>query len=627
MEYIKYFDSFGIKFHFYTNNQPNHQNIFGGIMTILYIIICIVIFIGFSYEDIFRLNPISSKSEITDIEPKKINIRKENIWIPFRLVNDENQFVDHRDLLYVYPYLVEGNYNDKMGMKLNYHLLNYKLCNKTTMGHKPDNYKIDVPLNELFCIEQDDIPFGGNWNGDYISYIEIDLFLCDEGIYYNQSDSRCNKINNLFNKSNSALSFDFYYPVVQFQPTNYKKPISIIYKNNFYRLSAYSHKLEKIYIQEHKLSDDKNIIISDIKNTSCWGISSMYGDDYYIPKEKDPMIHEEENEIYTLEIYMDYGMVYYKRTYNKIFTILSKVFPLFKFTLYFIKKFTQHIKISLTKRQLAELIFERREQKKINKNDNSSNYQSINKLNVVSKVNDSHSELIKGKKFNNNSNYNNSNYNNSNYNNSNYNNSNKIDIIKMNSGHIQKKLSLNNNKEKHKENNNISSNLNNGSYIPISNKHQNAIKILNHNDISLINSRRKSLIINESFKSKDISTDSNIKANRFNKRDTLFPYSYFFMDFFFDKLINPQKFFCVSKKYFTVYNFMCQIYDISTHIILFKHFNLLNNILKEMIHEHGFRPFHSFNKININDDDLIKKINKDLITKKSILFSKNFSFY
>jgi len=143
--------------------------------------------------------------------------------------------------------------------------------------------------------------------------------------------------------------------------------------------------------------------------------------------------------------------------------------------------------------------------KKINKNDNSSNYQSINKLNVVSKVNDSHSELIKGKKFNNNSNYNNNNYNNSN----------KIDIIKMNSGHIQKKLSLNNNQEKHKENNNISSNLNNGSYIPISNKHQNAIKILNHNDISLINSRRKSLIINESFKSKDISTDSNIKANRF----------------------------------------------------------------------------------------------------------------
>jgi len=503
MEYIKYLDSFGIKFHFYTNNQPNHQNIFGGIMTFLYIIICIIIFLGFSYEELFRLNPISSISEISDIEPKKINMKEEKIWIPFRLVNDENQFIDHRELLYVFPYLVEGNYSDKFGMELNYHLLNYKLCNETTMEYRPDNYKIDIPLNELFCIDQDDISLGGNWNGNYIYYIELDLFLCDEGIYFNQSDSRCNKIKNLFNIINSTLSFDFYYPIVQFQPTNYRTPISIIYKNHFYRLSGYSHKLEKIYIQEHILSDDTNIFTSDIKNTSCWGISSLYGDDYYISNEDDPLIHNEENEIYTMEIYMDYGLVFYKRTYNKIFIILSQVFPLFKFALFLIKKFTQHIKISFTKRELAELIFERKE---IN---NSNINKSINKLNFRLKVNDSHSELIKEKKLN--------------YNNSN----NKSDILKINSSQIQLKLSLHNNKEK---NINISNNLNNKSYKPISNKNKNVFKILNHNDISLNNSKRKSN--NESIKSKDFSTDSNIKINRLKKRDTLFPYHYFFMDFF-----------------------------------------------------------------------------------------------
>ena len=153
-------------------------------------------------------------------------------------------------------------------MELNYHLLKYKLCNETTMGHKLDNYKIHAPLNELFRIEQDDMPFGGNWSGKYIYYIKIDLFLCEEGIYFNQSDSRCNKINDLFKSMNSTLSFDFYYPVLQFQPTNYRTKISITYKNYFYRLSAYSHKLKKIYIQEHKLSNDTNIITSDIENTS-----------------------------------------------------------------------------------------------------------------------------------------------------------------------------------------------------------------------------------------------------------------------------------------------------------------------------------------------------------------------
>ena len=203
MDYLKYIDSFGIKFHFYTNNQPNHQNIFGGIMTFIYIVICIIIFFAFSYNDINRLNPISSISEIADIKPKTINIKNEKIWIPFRIVTDENKYIDHRGILFIYPHLVEGVFNNQTGMELEYHLLNYRLCNETSMANKPNNYKIDVPLNELFCIEQDDILFGGNWNGNFINFIEIKLFLCEDGIFYNSSDPRCSNINKLYNNINT----------------------------------------------------------------------------------------------------------------------------------------------------------------------------------------------------------------------------------------------------------------------------------------------------------------------------------------------------------------------------------------------------------------------------------------
>ena len=259
MDFLKYIDFFGIKFHFYANNHPNHQNIFGGIMTFIYMLICIGIFIIFSYEDIYILNPISSISEISDLKPRTINIKNEKIWLPFRIVTDENKYIDHRGILYILPYFVEGTFNKQIGMELKYHLLKYKLCNETSMANKPENYKIDVPLNELFCIDNDDIPFGGNWNGDYINYFEINLFLCKEGIFFNSSDPRCSNINNLYNTLNSSLSFDFYYPVVQFQPTNFETPIMTIYRNYFYRLSAFSHKLEKLYFIEHILSDDKNI--------------------------------------------------------------------------------------------------------------------------------------------------------------------------------------------------------------------------------------------------------------------------------------------------------------------------------------------------------------------------------
>ena len=70
---------------------------------------------------------------------------------------------------------------------------------------------------------------------------------------------------------------------------------------------------------------------------------------------------------------------------------------------------------------------------------------------------------------------------------------------------------------------------------------------------------------------------------------------------------------------------MCQIYDISTHIILFKQFNLLNNIILDKIFEdNGICPIKAYNnKININDSKIVQKLNKDLKNKRSIIFSNN----
>ena len=271
---INFFDFYGIKFHFYTNNQPNYHNFFGGIMSLIYIILCIVVFIIFSYDDLNRVNPITTSSDITEKEPRKIDLNKEKIWIPFRLVNYENTFINHKGILYLEAFLIEGHYYDNQ-MNLKYHTLNYTLCNETEMANRPENYKIDVPLDQLFCIEKDELLFGGFWNSKFMYYLEINLYLCDGNVIFNSSDPRCKNTYDLLKKQNSSLIFDCYYPVVQFQPRNLETPIAIIYKNFYYRLSTYSHKLEKIFIREYILSDDKNLIKTEYKNTSIWGTSLL----------------------------------------------------------------------------------------------------------------------------------------------------------------------------------------------------------------------------------------------------------------------------------------------------------------------------------------------------------------
>ena len=67
-------------------------------------------------------------------------------------------------------------------------LLKYRLCNETSMVNMPSNYKISLPLNQLFCIDKDDILFGGNWNHDFLNYLEVNLYLCEDGVPFNSSD-------------------------------------------------------------------------------------------------------------------------------------------------------------------------------------------------------------------------------------------------------------------------------------------------------------------------------------------------------------------------------------------------------------------------------------------------------
>ena len=173
MEFFKYLDLFEVKLHFYINNRPIYQSIFGGIMSISFYLLCIICFVILSYDDFKKMNPISTKSEIPDVGLRTVNILKEKIWIPFRMVTYEEQFVDHRGILFPQLYYVEGKWDNELGMNLSYHLLTYKLCNETSMAKKPERYKINVPLNELFCVEADNISFGGSWNREYINYFKF----------------------------------------------------------------------------------------------------------------------------------------------------------------------------------------------------------------------------------------------------------------------------------------------------------------------------------------------------------------------------------------------------------------------------------------------------------------------
>jgi len=605
MDFLRYCDFFNVKYNFNYEHKIN-ITIFGGLMGITFIIISIIVIIILSIDDIRKLNPITTKSEIPGGDFRVVNLKESNIYIPWRLITYEEKFINHTGILYPSITLIEGNLDENIGMDLKVHNLNYTLCNETSMINITDQYEIDTPLNELFCIEQNDIPFGGSWLSDKLFYLEVNLFLCENGIRYNASDSRCTPLQDIVKFTNTTLLFEFFYPNVQFQPTDHDIPMRVIYKNYYYRLSSYTYKLERLYIQENILNDDTSLITTKSKNNSCWGVSTFYGDTYFWQEEQDPLVKSNSSVLFSLDIYMDQGHIYYTRSYKKIFVIISNVFPIVNFLLIIFYRLTVWVKSAFAKQSIVEMIFENskifKNKKKFYLNiENNTNNNNMKQRNTI--------YINKRTKFEDNL---------------------KINKDKMipkkinsiNNMHIRDNCSANKEPNKSIMKKTVDHNYKDDSHLELFNAF--SIKKLikskerNGNNKYLSNIDEKSNNVN-----KDNKDNSNEEYIPKKEKKSLFPLFYFFMDIFLDKLDKPRSFCCLDKKYLIVYNFMGVLFDISSYVSLFKYFNIYKTVFSEELKSLNINRF--VKKININNREMMATLENKVLSidsENNGIFSK-----
>ncbi len=593
MNILRYCDFFNINFHFYYENKDT-ISIFGGFMCLCYILSCILITIILSMDDFKKLNPLTTKSEVEGGEFRVVNLKESKIYIPWRLITYEEKFINHKGILYPMVTLIEGELDSNIGMNLKYHNLKYSLCNETSMVNITGFYHIDTPLNELYCIQQDDIPFGGSWLADKIFYLEVNLFLCEDGIKFNASDKRCTILEDIVKFTNTTWLFEFYYPIVQFQPTNQEVPMMVIYKNYYYRLSSHTYKLERLYVQENILSDSTGLLSSSSINTSYWGISTIYGDTYFWSEEQDPLVKSNSSVLFSLDIYMDQGHIYYSRSYRKIFETLSNVFPLLNILLIIFEKFTIWVKSSFARQSIVEIVFES------SKNFKTKNRMLFNIDKTMPRNKPRNTIFInKRPKFD--------------------------DDLKLSKERIRlnKLINIHSMKE------NYSANKDQTNTIirrPLNNyKDESYLELYNSINIKGMNKSREKTdnLVNrtniEEQSNDNIKYNDNIKDYKEYKdfiirkeKRKLFPLFYFFMDIFIQKLDRPKSFCCLDKKYLIVYNFMERILNISSYILLYRYFSLYKSIFTKEIKNFNFYKVDK--KININNNELMENIEQKIFT-------------
>ena len=153
----------------------------------------------------------------------------------------------------------------------------------------------------------------------------------------------------------------------------------------------------------------------------------------------------------------------------------------------------------------------------------------------------------------------------------------------------------------------------NNLHVNFGNMNNNKININIQNNIGDTNSNMKNiesssnnqLIKSKIRKKNSLGEKSNMSHSYFKTsskgnyvQKKLFPYKYYLCTIFIKNIDLSKNSTFFTKKFIVVYNFICQLFDISSYLILQKEFQIMKNTI--MIGKYG-DIFENRTKINVND--------------------------
>ena len=118
-------------------------------------------------------------------------------------------------------------------------------------------------------------------------------------------------------------------------------------------------------------------------------------------------------------------------------------------------------------------------------------------------------------------------------------------------------------------------------------------------------------------KNKENKSIKKIKTHYVKK--SLFPYKYYLLSIFIKNIDVSKKYFFFTKKFIVVYNFICQLFDISSYLILQREFQTMKNTL---LMEEEKHILEKGEKINVNDKSFNNEIKDCLNGQKLSILGK-----
>ena len=311
------FDIYSRRISFYYNTKEKIGSFFGFILTLLYILITIVLFLNYIIKTVKRADVIVHDSTMVHQGLPSIGINPSTLYFAFGLENSSslNRYIDET----IYKPSIYFIYKEKENGKLvtkDKIILNVERCNVSKFGEKYESLFVENELDNSYCLNDYNLTLMGGFKYDKFSYMRIEILPCK-----NTSGNNSCKPQQVIDSYLSSAYFSMMIKDIGLNPLNYSTPIIPILQNLYTTVDKSLKRDFLLYFGITEIQTDKGLFSTDVQIDSFLQLKE-YKDTFVFMNETN---YYKGRSIFNAQIRLDEYVKIQKRSYTKFSQILSVI--------------------------------------------------------------------------------------------------------------------------------------------------------------------------------------------------------------------------------------------------------------------------------------------------------------
>jgi len=310
------FDIYSRRISFFYKNKEKIGSSLGFMLTILYAMISIILFLYYFIKFIKREEVTSSDSTIYPTNFPSIDINNDVFYLAFGLEHP-NKLIRYIDERIYYPEVVfverikeAGVFSDRKET-----ILNFERCDYLKFGKDYQNLFHKEEVYNSYCFKDFNLTLEGGLKYDRISYIRINIYPC---VNSSENNNHCLPQNEI-DQYLSSTYFSILAKDIGLNPFNYSFPVLPVIQDIRTNVDKSSLSEFIIYFGITEIDTDMGYFSRSIKKDIHLKYVNSYNSIFFYEDDEK----QKKRKILTAQIRLEDNIYFQKRTYIKMSQVLS----------------------------------------------------------------------------------------------------------------------------------------------------------------------------------------------------------------------------------------------------------------------------------------------------------------